>query len=334
MKVVVTGAAGMLGRKLVAALLDGAELSSRDGKRNRVERIVAFDIAEPNPPLPADPRLEVATGEVADAACLRRLIDADTDSVFHLAAVVSAAAEEDFDLGMRVNLDGTRVVLEACRAAGTRPRLIFASSIAVFGGDMPTVITDATTPTPETTYGTTKVIGEYLVGDYTRKGYVDGRALRLPTIVVRPGRPNRAASTWASSIIREPLCGREAVCPVTADSRMWVLSPRRAIAAFLHAHELDGDAWWSSRTVNLPGVTVAVEETLDALRRIAGPEVAARVRFEPDPFIQNIVDGWPNRFETRRAHDMGFEADAGLDEIIRAFIEDDLPDQALYDSVV
>lgn len=330
MKVVVTGGAGMIGRRIVAALLGGAELTDRQGRRGPVDRIVALDVVPTDPPLPDDPRLTVVTGPVDDRALLGRIVDAEVDSVFHLAAVVSAAAEEDFDLGMRANLAGTRALLEACRAAGGAPRLVFASSVAAFGGDLPDIVTDATMPMPATTYGTTKVIGEYLVNDYSRKGYVDGRSIRLPTVVIRPGRPNRAASTWASSILREPLAGREAVCPVRPDSRMWVMSPRRTVAAFLHAHELDAAAWGRWHVLNLPGVTISVEESLAALRRTAGAAAAALVRFQPDPFVQGIVDGWPSRFETPRALGMGFAADRDLDDILQVFIEDDLPAQGAF----
>ena len=207
MKVVVTGGTGMIGRKLIDSLLAMPELIDRDGNMAEVTAITAFDVVAPNPPLPDDPRLTIVTGEISDAEAVEALIDDDTDTVFHLAAVVSAQAEEDFDLGMRVNLDGTRITLERCRALGHVPRVVYASSVAAFGGNMPDVINDTVTPNPQTTYGVTKVIGEYLIDDYSRKGFIDGRALRLPTIVVRPGRPNKAASTWASSILREPLAG-------------------------------------------------------------------------------------------------------------------------------
>ena len=334
MKVVVTGAAGMIGRKLVESLLATPELTDRDGNVAEISSLVGMDVVEPDPPLPDHSRLTFHTGEISDEALMRGLIDGETDSVFHLAAVVSAQAEEDFDLGMRVNLGGVRAVLDACRTLDHAPRLVFASSVAAFGGDMPEVIGDATTPTPGTTYGMTKVVGEYVLSDYTRKGFVDGRALRLPTIVVRPGRPNKAASTWASSIIREPLAGHEAVCPVTPDSKMWMCSPRRIVAAFRHAHELGPEAWGTQsgahRAINLPGITASVAETMEVLEAVGGPEVAARVLFEHDPFIQAIVDGWPNRFETPRADAMGFTADKDLAEIVQVFVEDDLPRQAAY----
>lgn len=330
MKVVVTGGTGMIGRKLIDSLLLWPEMVDHTGARVEIGEIVAFDVAAPTPPLPDDKRLRVVTGEVSDPASIANIIDEDTDAVFHLAAVVSAAAEEDFDLGMRVNLDGTRVVLERCRVLGHAPRVVYASSVAAFGGDMPAVITDATTPTPQTTYGVTKVIGEYLIDDYSRKGFIDGRALRLPTIVVRPGRPNKAASTWASSILREPLAGQPAVCPVTEESKMWMMSPRRVVQAFRHAHDLDRADWGPHRVINLPGITASVAESMAALEAAGGPEARSRITFRHDPFIQRIVDGWPNRFETPKALAMGFEADAGLTEIISVFMEDDLPSQGAY----
>ena len=284
----------------------------------------------PDPPLPDDDRLSVVTGEISNAEAIASLICDDTDAVFHLAAVVSAQAEEDFDLGMRVNLDGTRIVLERCRALEHTPRVVYASSVAAFGGEMPDVIDDTVTPNPQTTYGVTKVIGEYLIDDYSRKGFIDGRALRLPTIVVRPGRPNKAASTWASSIMREPLAGHSAVCPVTEDSKMWMLSPRRVVEAFRHAQVLDSDAWGPHRVVNLPGITGSVTESLQALSRAGGNSARALVSFEHNPFIQDIVDGWANTFVTPRGDAMGFTADADLDEIVSVFLEDDLETQYAY----
>jgi len=237
---------------------------------------------------------------------------------------VSAEAEADVDLGYRVNLDGTRHLLEALRATGRRPRMVFASSFAVFGGAMPEVITDEFHPTPQSSYGTHKAIGELLTADYSRKGFVDGRSLRLPTIVVRPGRPNRAASTFASSIIREPLAGEEAVCPVDRGTAIYILSPRRVVAALLRAMQLPESAWGTNRTLSLPGITVTVGAMVQALARVAGEAVVDRIRWQPDPAIQRIVETWPVRAEAQRARSMGFTDDGTFDAILRAHIEDEL----------
>ena len=229
MKVVITGGAGFIGRQLAERLLALGELPDRDGKPHPIDELVLFDAVEPAPFKTPDKRVRAVTGDIADRALVARTIDGKTGSVFHLAAVVSAAAEADFDLGMRVNVEGTQAVLEACRALPQPARLVFTSSIAVFGGDMPPTLIDTTPLTPQTSYGAQKAIGELLLNDYSRKGFIDGRALRLPTIVVRPGKPNKAASTFASSILREPLAGQEAICPVERSARMWILSPRRAV---------------------------------------------------------------------------------------------------------
>jgi nucleoside-diphosphate-sugar epimerase len=214
-----------------------------------------------------------------------------------------------------------RCVLEACRRQPQPPRLVFASSVAAFGGDLPAVVTDATAATPQSSYGTQKVIGELLVADYTRKGYLDGRTLRLPTIVVRPGKPNRAASGFMSSILREPINGEPVVCPVPLDAKMWILSPARAVGALIHAQELPAAAWGWNRTLNAPGVTVSVSQALAALARLAGAETAARVRFERDPAIEKIVLGWPAQFAAERAARLGFNADRGIEDIIRAHMQ-------------
>ena len=323
MRIVITGGAGFLGKKLARALLTRGTLMDRQGTVTPIESITLFDVVEAEG-LPHDPRLAIRTGDIGDAVHVRALIGQGTDAVFHLAAIVSANAEEDFDLGYRVNLDGTRHVLKACRALPEPARLVFTSSVAVYGGDMPEVLDDGTTLTPQTSYGAQKAMGELLLNDYSRKGFVDGRALRLPTIVVRPGRPNRAASTWASSIIREPLAGEEAVCPVQDDAAMYILSPRRVIEALIHAFELPSNAFGVTRMLTLPGITASVREMVDALREVAGERVMRRIRWEPDVRIQKIVAGWPMRFDARRARAMGFEADSSLAEIIRAHIEDEL----------
>jgi len=317
MRIVITGGCGFLGRRVALRLLE----------RRDVEELVLFDNAPLTLPLPEDPRLRLVTGNIADGETVRRVISPGTSSVFHLAAVVSGEAEADTDLGYRVNLDGTRMVLDACRALGTCPRLVFASSLAVYGGTLPPAVGDDTPLTPQTSYGAQKSIGELLVNDYSRKGFVDGRALRLPTVVVRPGRPNRAASTFASSMIREPLSGREAVCPVSPETVMALASPRRVVEALLHSHDLPGNAFGASRSLQLPGFSVAVGEMAAAVRRVGGEEAYARIRWEPDPLIQRIISGWPAALAAPRAKALGFSADAGIDEVVQAFIEDDLETQ-------
>jgi D-erythronate 2-dehydrogenase len=322
MHVVITGGAGFIGKKLASALLARGGLETASG-RQTIERLTLFDVVEAEG-LPEDPRLTSIAGNITDLAEVHRAIRDDVGGVFHLAAIVSANAEEDFDLGVRVNLEGTRNVLEACRALPQPARLVFASSVAVYGGDMPDVLDDGTILTPQTSYGAQKAIGELLLNDYSRKGFVDGRALRLPTIVVRPGRPNRAASTFASSIIREPLAGQEAICPVGREAAMYILSPRRVVDALIRAFELPPEAFGMTRMLTLPGITVSIGEMVDALEDVAGVRVAARVKWQPDPMIQKIVAGWPTAFDARRARAMGFEADPDFASIIRAHIEDEL----------
>lgn len=317
MRVVVTGGCGFLGRRVAFRLLE----------RGEVGELVLFDNAASAVPLPEDPRLRLVTGDIADDGAVRAAITPGTDSVFHLAAVVSGEAEADTDLGYRVNLDGTRAVLEACRALGTCPRVVFASSLAVYGGTLPPAVGEQTPLTPQTSYGAQKAIGELLVNDYTRKGFIDGRAVRLPTVVVRPGQPNRAASTFASSMIREPLSGAQAVCPVSPDTVMALVSPRRIVAGLLHAHDLPGEVFGANRSLQLPGFSVAVGEMAAAVRRADGDQAYARIRWMSDPLIQQIISGWPQTLLAARAEALGFTADSGIDEAVQAFIEDDLEAQ-------
>jgi nucleoside-diphosphate-sugar epimerase len=320
MKVFITGGGGFIGYRLARKLLERGTLAGPDGKAERITEIKLFDTAFPPNP---DPRLVRVTGDIAARGAIDAALDADTASVFHLAAVVSGGAEADFDLGYRVNLDGTRLLFERCRRLQHPPRVVFASSVAAFGGELPEVLDDSTTPNPQTSYGAQKVIGEYLVTDHTRKGFIDGRSLRLPTIVVRPGRPNLAASSFASSIIREPLNGEVSACPVPFTTGIWLLSPRRVVEAFIHAHDLTSAAWGVNRVANLPGITVTVREAVDALRRIAGDAVAARVQHAPDARIEGIVRTWPVRFRTPRALAMGFAADPGIETVIRDYVQDE-----------
>src|SRR5580693_4431870 len=300
MRIVITGGCGFLGRRVAMRLLE------RGSALGPVDELVLFDNAAPALPLPEDGRIKLVTGDIADRDTVRRLIAPDgpkfgADAVFHLAAIVSGQAEADTDLGYRVNLDGTRAVLDACRALGTVPRLVFASSLAVYGGALPPAVGDDTALTPQSSYGTQKAIGELLVNDYSRKGFVDGRALRLPTVVVRPGLPNRAASTFASSIIREPLTGKDAVCPVAPDTVMALASPRRVVAALAHALDLPGEALGDSRSLQVPGFSVSVGEMAAALRRAGGDGAYRRIAWQPDPGVQRIISSWPRALATPRA---------------------------------
>jgi nucleoside-diphosphate-sugar epimerase len=322
MRVLITGGSGFIGRKLATAVLRAGAIGWDDGTSRPLERLTLFD-SMPAGDFPPDPRVEVVTGDITDRDAVER-VAAEVDAVWHLAAVVSAAAEADVDLGYRINVDGTRLLLEALRATRGRPRLVFASSFAVYGGEMPDVVPDDLHTTPQSSYGTQKAIGELLIADYSRKGFVDGRSLRLPTIVVRPGRPNKAASTFASSIIREPLAGEEAVCPVTRDTALYVLSPRRVVDALRHAMRLPEPDWGMNRTLPLPGITVTVDAMVNTLAHVAGEAVTDRIRWQPDPAIQRIVETWPVRAEARRARSMGFADDGTFDAILRAHIEDEL----------
>ena len=327
MKVVITGGTGFIGRRIALRLLERGAIAGPDGKDVAIDELVLFDVASPLLALPEDRRLRIVTGEVSDAALMRDLIGPGTGSVFHLAAIVSGQAEADTDIGMRVNLDGTRAVLEACRALKNAPRMVFASSLAVYGGDLPAKVSEAVPLTPQTSYGGQKAIGELLVNDYSRKGYIDGRALRLPTIIVRPGRPNRAASTFASSIIREPLSGVDVICPVAREAVMPAMSPRRVVDAFERAHDLPAVAFGYNRALQLPGISPSVGEMVEALRRVAGDAVVARIKWQPDPVIQKIVAGWPTGIDGSRAEGLGIKPDRSFDDVIQAFIEDDLPAQ-------
>src|SRR5688572_4933473 len=262
-KVLITGGAGFLGRRLANKLVERRTLTGSDGRDHAIDEIVLVDI------VPAegctDARIRMIVGDISDATLLNRAIERNTGSVFHLAAIVSGQAEADFDLGMRINVDASRALLEACRAAGHRPRVVFTSSVAVYGGELPATVLDSTALNPQSSYGTQKAVGELLVNDYSRKGFIDGRVLRLPTISVRPGKPNKAASSFASGIIREPLNGELSTCPIAPETRVWLSSPRKAIDGLILGHDLPAQALGSSRAVNLPGVCVTVREMVAAL---------------------------------------------------------------------
>jgi nucleoside-diphosphate-sugar epimerase len=322
MNVLITGGAGFLGQKLARALLARGTLSGADGSQQQIDKLVLADVVPANDF--GDARVQVVTGDITDAQLMQSLVTADTTSVFHLAAIVSGQAEADFDLGMKINLDASRLLLETCRAVGHKPRVVFTSSVAVYGGQLPDVVKDDTALNPQSSYGTQKAIGELLLNDFSRKGFVDGRVLRLPTISVRPGKPNKAASSFASGIIREPLNGEEAICPVSPALRLWLLSPRRAIAALIAGHELSGAALGNSRTINLPGLSVSVADMVAALEKVGGAEAVARIRFVPDPAVECIVQSWPGAWDDSRARSLGLEGDADFESVIRAHVEDEL----------
>ena len=317
MRVLVTGAAGMIGRKLVERLAGEPGLLGRP-----ISAVTLHDIVAPAAPGGAPFETRTVTGDLADGKVIAQLTADKPDAVFHLAAVVSGEAETDFEKGYAANLDGTRGLFEAIRAAGNRPRVVFTSSIAVFGAPFPQVIPDDYHLAPLTSYGAQKACGELLLADYSRREILDGFGIRLPTIVVRPGKPNKAASSFFSGIIREPLAGQEAVCPVDASVRHWMTSPRSAVDFLIHAATLPAGAAGPRPNLTMPGLCITVGEMVEALAEVAGAEVAARVKWEPDPFIQSIVAGWPTAFTAERARDLGFKAESSFHDIVRAHMAD------------
>ena len=319
MNIVITGGAGILGRRLTRELLHRGVLAGMDGRPREIERVTTVDVVAADD-VPADPRLHQVVGDIADRALVAELIDGHTSSVFHLAAVVSGMAEADFELGMKINVDASRYILDACRAAGHGPRLVFASSVAVYGGAPSETMHDGVAVAPRTSYGTQKAIVELLINDYSRRGFVDGRVLRLPTISVRPGRPNAAASSFASGIIREPLNGESAVCPVDPETRLLLLSPASVIGCFIHGHDLPADAFGANRMVNLPGLSVTAGEMVAALERVAGREIASHVRWEKDARIAKMVATWPGGWDSSRALGLGFPGDVSFDDTIRSYM--------------
>ena len=322
MHVLIIGAAGMVGRKLTAALVKGRTLAKRS-----IERLTLADVVAPEAPVFSG-KIETKVADLPAAGVAESLVADRPDVIFHLAAVVSGEAEQNFEKGYRINLDGTRLLLEAIRQQGLKapykPRLVFTSSIAVFGAPFPDAIGDEFLSAPLTSYGTQKAVCELLLNDYSRKGFVDGIGIRLPTIVVRPGKPNLAASGFFSNILREPLSGKEAVLPVSRDVRHWFASPRAAVGFLIHAAELDTSKLGWRRSLSAPGLSATVGEEIEALRRVAGEKAVKLIREEPDEAIIRIVAGWARNFDTGRAHELGFVAEKNFDEIIRAHIEDEL----------
>jgi len=320
-QILVTGAGGMVGSKLVNRLALDGTLGGRP-----IAKITRHDVVIAPPPPASTFAIETYAGDLSAEGQADKLVAARPDIIFHLAAIVSGEAEANFEKGYRINAEGTRLLFEAVRKLGGeyRPRLVFTSSIAVFGAPFPDVIDDDVALTPLTSYGTQKAIGEMLLADYTRRGFLDGIGLRLPTICVRPGKPNLAASGFYSGIIREPLAGQEAILPVSEDIRHWFASPRAAVGFLLHAASMDLTPLGARRSLNLPGVSCTVGEQIAALRRVAGDGAAALIRRHSNEAIIRIVSGWPRAFRPARALALGFRAESNFDEIIRIHIEDEL----------
>jgi D-erythronate 2-dehydrogenase len=317
MHIVIIGAAGMIGRKLTGSLIADPPAG--------LARLTLADAVAPEAPAGAPCAVEALRLDVTDAAAVGALVAGRPEVIFHLAAVVSGEAEADFDKGYAVNFDGTRYLFEAIRAQPDyRPRVVFASSIAVFGAPFPETIPEAFHLTPLTSYGTQKAMGELMLADYSRRGFLDGIGLRLPTICIRPGAPNKAASGFFSNILREPLVGKEAVLPVPDTVRHWHASPRAAVGFLRHALALDLQRVGPRRNLTMPGLSATVAEQIEALRRVAGDRAVALIRREPDPVIGGIVAGWATRFDAGRAEALGFRAEASFDEIIAAHVEDEL----------
>jgi nucleoside-diphosphate-sugar epimerase len=313
MTVLVTGAAGFLGTRLVKALLAGPS------GLPPISRIIAADVS---PCSVIDSRVENRVGTIVDPAFVRSIVEADVRIVYHLAAVLSGQAEAEFDTGLQVNLDATRALLEACRQRQTAPRFVFSSTVAVFGGDLPPVVPEDIAPQPQTSYGTEKAIGELLVSEYSRRGFVDGAICRLATIAVRPGKPNSALSSFVSGIIREPLAGVDSVCPVPLDTPIWVSSPAVVTQNLVHAARLRPPALQGRRALNLPGLRVTPAQLLDSLERLGGAAARARVRLEADARISQAMRQWPGALDASRARELGFVADADVDSIVRQYMSE------------
>lgn len=322
MHILITGAAGMIGRKLTARLVAAGGIGGRP-----IEALTLVDVIEPGAPPGFSGRVVTRAADLSADGEPARAVAGRPDLIFHLAAIVSGEAEADFDKGYRINLDGTRALFDAIRhlsADGYRPRMVFTSSIAVFGAPFPAAIGDDFALTPLTSYGTQKAIDELLLADYSRRGFMDGIGIRLPTICIRPGAPNKAASGFFSGILREPLAGQEAVLPVDEDVRHWHASPRAAVGFLMHGAEIDLAPLGARRSLSMPGLSATVGEQIAALRRVAGDRAAALIRRVPDPAVGAIVAGWPRNFDPQRALALGFRAEGSFDEIIRVHIEDEL----------
>jgi nucleoside-diphosphate-sugar epimerase len=323
MKVLITGGTGFLGQRLAARILEQGWLFAPSGERKEVTELVLFDSRIPPGVDIKDKRTKLVEGDITERATVAKLIDNPDIAVFHLASVVSAGAEQDFELAMRVNLDGHRHLLDAMAALGSKPRYVFTSSLAVYGGDpAPREVDDQSRHIPQTTYGMTKAIGELLVNDYTRKGCIDGRTARLGYVIVRPGAPNRAASGFASGVLREPLNGEDYVCPVRFSTKVAVTGYRTVIEGLMALHAVDSDKLGADRSLNLRTLTVSVGEMIEGLRRVASDRKLGAISEQPDPFVLKVISAWPEQLNAPRAAALGFPQDEGVDSIIREYISD------------
>jgi nucleoside-diphosphate-sugar epimerase len=317
MRILILGGGGFIGRRLAKELIQNGGLA-----QGKIAHLTLVDIVFAEDRL-QDSRLEYIQADFGDEATITHILQQQPDVIFHLAAIVSGEAEKNLDLGMKVNFYASLQILEVCRKLAIHPRIVFASSCAVFGGDVSKVITPETAPQPRSSYGTQKAMVELLMNDYSRRGFVDARSLRLPTIAIRPGKPNAATSSFVSSIIREPLHGKKASYPVPPETPCWILSPKRVIQNFIHAANMDEKLLGDDRVINLPGLTVSVKEMINSLEQIAGPEINQLISHEPDAFLQRIVLTWPPYFDTTRAKKLGFVSDSSVEEIIRSYIAEE-----------
>ncbi len=317
MRLLILGGGGFLGKRLARELLEKGGL-----KQGELTHLTIVDFAFPDD-MPDDSRLECIQADFGDETAIRNILQHPPDVIFHLAAIVSGEAEKKFDLGMKVNFHASLQLLELCRELAINPRIVFASSCAVFGGDVSKTINDETSPKPRSSYGTQKAMVELLMNDYSRRGFVDARSLRLPTIAVRPGKPNAATSSFVSAIIREPLHGKRATYPVPPETKVWIQSPMRVIQNFIHAANLDEKMLGDDRIINLPGLTVSIQEMINSLEQITNPAVTKLISYEPDAFLQSIVLTWPPLFNTRRANQLGFVCDSASSEIIRLYMDEE-----------
>ncbi|WP_406625600.1 D-erythronate dehydrogenase [Acidovorax sp. SDU_ACID1] len=326
MNILITGGSGFLGARLARTLLAQGSLALAGAPAQPIQRVVLVDRVAPPADLAADARVQPLLGDLGEQLAAGALPLGEVQAVFHLAAAVSGECEADFDLGMRSNLDATRQLLEGCRRAGHAPVFVFSSSVAVFGDSpeqrLPEVIEDTTLPTPQNSYGIQKFIGEQLVADYTRKGFVQGRNVRLMTVSVRPGRPNGAASSFLSGMLREPLAGERARCPVAPETAVALSSPGNTVRGIIRASTASSTEWGARTAVNLPALTTTVGEMAQALARVAGKEATALIDWEPDAQIAKIITSWPSRFQPKRAQALGLAADESFEAILRDYVRE------------